>query len=129
MSQILLVAADWQARALLRAQLIEDGLDVEAHDTVAAAIKSLWASRSLPSLLIADLSQSENPAEDIAQISQWSKLLPVWILAAQSVTAPEELAHRGFEKVLFRPVDVGQLVRQIKNRLAARGQESERHSE
>ncbi len=56
MNRVLLVGKDWQARALLRAQLIEEGLKVEAHETVQEAVESLEMSPLLPGLLVADLS-------------------------------------------------------------------------
>ena len=38
MTQVLLAGKDWQARALVRAQLIEEGLDVEADETIREAL-------------------------------------------------------------------------------------------
>jgi CheY-like chemotaxis protein len=118
MFQVLLVGKDWTSRALLRAQLIEDSLNVEAYESVPATVTRLWAGKKMPGLLVADLSQSENPAEDISQLAQWSKLLPIWILAGHGLSDAETLEDRGFEKVLFRPLDMGKLAQQIKERLA-----------
>jgi CheY-like chemotaxis protein len=117
MAQILLVGKDWQARALLRAQLIEEGLDVEAQETVAEALASLEASPALPVLLVADLSSSDNPATDAEVLSGWARQIPTWILASGSLIVDKSLKGRGFELILFRPIDVGELVEQIKRRL------------
>lgn len=119
MAAILIAGKDWTARALLRAQLIEEGFDVEAYEAVGDAVKHLLSSRAMPSLLIVDLFDSENPTEDIAVLSQWVMLLPVWILAGHGTAWAEALEVRGFEKVLYRPLDVGRLVQEIKGRLAA----------
>ncbi|MEJ2008529.1 MAG: hypothetical protein P8Z30_10305, partial [Acidobacteriota bacterium] len=57
------------------------------------------------------------PVEDVATLSHWAKLLPVWIMAGHGTAGAEQLEGRGFERVLFRPLDVGKLVREIKGRL------------
>jgi hypothetical protein len=93
-------------------------VDAEAHESVQAAAPRLQASKAMPGLLIADLSQSENPTDDISQLSQWSKLVPIWVMAGHGFIAAETLEGRGFERVLFRPLDLGKLVQQIKERLA-----------
>jgi len=117
MAQIFLVAKDWQARALLRAQLLEDGLEVEAHETVGDAIASLESSELLPDLFLADLSMSDDPASDVESLAAWAKQVPVWVVASRNLIAQKTLKGRGFEITLFRPVDVGELVEQIKHRV------------
>ena len=119
MNRVLLAGKDWQARALLRAQLIEESVDVEAHESVSDAIASLEASEVLPALLVADLFVSDNPASDIDELAKWSRGVPVWIIASHSMIAEANLKGRGFELILFRPVDLGELVGQIKKRLDA----------
>jgi DNA-binding NtrC family response regulator len=118
MAQILISGKDWTARALLRAQLIEEGFDVEAYEDVQAGVDRLWGSADMPSLVIVDLFESGNPVEDIATLSHWAKLLPIWIMAGHETAAAGALEGRGFEKVFFRPVDVGRLVQEIRDRLA-----------
>lgn len=117
MNLVLLVGKDWQARALLRAQLIEEGLEVEAHETVQEAVENLEASPLLPGLLVADLSSSDDPSADIDRLTGWSKQIPTWVIANRSLIVENTLKGRGFEVVLFRPVDIGEFVDQIKRRL------------
>lgn len=119
MARILIVGKNWAARALLRAQLIEEGFDTEAYESVVNAVNRLWASRTMPALLIVDSFETEKPREDVATLSQWTKLLPIWILAGRGTSSAKEFEGRGFEKILFRPLDVGKLVQEIKERLAA----------
>lgn len=116
MTRVLLVAKDWHTRALLRAQLLEEGVDVEAFETVADALASLDSSDVLPGLLVADLSASENPSAEIDALTQWADQIPIWIIASRSLITEKSLKGRGFEMTLFRPVDVGELVGQIKRR-------------
>jgi CheY-like chemotaxis protein len=69
MQRIILAGKDWTSRALLRAQLIEEGFDIEAYEDAEAADNRLSKSRDLPQLLIADLFESDNLPEDIATLS------------------------------------------------------------
>ena len=117
MPQVLLVGKQWKTRALIRAQLIEEGLEVEAYETVRDALECLKTSTQLPALLIADLSESDDPSADLDQLEKWAKRVPLWIMASSSTIVSPGLRGRGFEAVLFRPLDVGKLVDQIKQRL------------
>jgi CheY-like chemotaxis protein len=118
MAQILITGRDWTSRALLRAQLIEEGFDVEAYEDVQEAVGRLWGGAHLPSILIVDLFESNLAVEDVATLSHWAKLLPIWILAGHGTAGAATLEGQGFERILFRSVDVGVLVQEIKQRLA-----------
>ncbi|MGH7971527.1 MAG: hypothetical protein ACREIC_22645 [Limisphaerales bacterium] len=117
MAQILIAGKDWTARALLRAQLMEEGFDVEAYEDVPEVVDRLWGSAEMPSLLIVDLFGNTNSAGDIATVTHWTKLLPIWMLVGKGTAGAGELEGQGFERVLFRPIDVGTLVQEIKERL------------
>lgn len=117
MTQVVLVGKDWTARALLRAQLIEEGLGVEAFEKVSDALARLEGSAVSPALLLADISASDDPRAELDQLAPQAQTLPVWIIAARNLIAASHLGGRGFEVVLFRPVDLGQLVERIKQRL------------
>lgn len=117
--QVILLGKDWKSRALLRAQLIEDGIEVKAFDAVADAIEAAAGDRGPAPLLIADLAGSDDPTLEAAQLAYWSRRIPIWIIASRSTTDAGDLEQRGFEAVLFRPVDVGELVERIKQRVKA----------
>ena len=125
MAQVILIGEDWRSRALLRAQLIEEGLSVEAYELLSEALRSPpdasigGASPSPPSLLIADISASVDAAAEVARLAPWSKWIPIWIIASRSAIQEKELRDRGFEAVLFRPVDIGELVERVKRRIRA----------
>ena len=116
-AQVLLAGKDWQARALLRAQLIEDGVSVAAYETVNDALTQLEWSFPLPTLLIADISTSDSPTADVERLTIWAKRIPIWIIASHTSSVKGGLEGRGFETILFRPVDMGKLVQQIYQRL------------
>lgn len=115
MAQVFLTGKEWQARALLRAQLIEEGVDVETCLTASEALEGL--GDLLPSLLVADLTESDDPDAEIEALSKWTRQIPVWIVASRSLIAGKSLRGRGFEMILFRPIDLGELVDQIKRRI------------
>ena len=116
-SQILIAGKDWQSRALLRAQLLEEGFEVEALEAIPEALAALGAGTNLPGLLIADISASDDPSADVEVLSAWSRKVPIWIIASRTYIVERGLRGHGFEMVLLRPVDVGELVDQIKQRL------------
>lgn len=117
MAQVILVGKEWQARALVRAQLIEEGVEVEAYRTATEALEEL--GELLPVLLVADLTESDDPATEIEELAKWTRRFGVWIVASRSSIADKSLRGRGFEMILFRPIDVGELVEQIKRRIEA----------
>lgn len=148
MPGVVIISRDWQSRALLRAQLIEDGCDVRAFASPSEAGELLTRSQVesrrskvesrtpmsrtcafLPGLMIADVSS----VSDVAEINDLATLvarLPanakLWVIASHSRTDREwigMLKGPRLEKVLFRPVDAGKLVQEITRRpTAASGQ-------
>lgn len=118
MSRVLLAGKDWRSRALLRAQLLEEGIEVEAFETVREALNSLTDLNSLPKLLIADLFESQHPSSDLHLLARWSKLVPIWLLLSHGIeldSRPEEL---GIERHFYRPIDMTEWIEQIKKRVA-----------
>jgi DNA-binding response OmpR family regulator len=116
-SRILIAGKDWQARALLRAQMLEEGFEVEAHEAIRDALAALVPGPDLPDLFIADISASDDPSADVEALSAWSRKLPLWIIASRTYIVEKGLRGHGFEMTLLRPIDVGELVDQIKRRL------------
>ena len=117
MRHILIAGKDWQARALLRAQLLEEGFEVEAYETIPDALAALGPGTNLPNLFIADVSASDDPSADVEALSAWARKVPIWIIATRTYIIDKGLRGHGFEMILLRPVDVGELVEQIKRRL------------
>jgi DNA-binding NtrC family response regulator len=115
--KVVLVGQDWPTRALLRAQLIEEGLEVEAVETVREALPTSEEPAFRPSLLVADLYSSKDPGAEIEQLAAWAARIPIWIIASLSLLTEPQLKRRGFELILVRPIDLGELVEQIKRRV------------
>jgi hypothetical protein len=117
MAEVVLVGKDWRTRALLRAQLLEEDIRVEAYESLQDALQALVPS--LPALLVADLTASDDLMADIHSLADWTARVPTWILASRSPHVAKELEGHNFERVFFRPIEVGQLVGLIKRRLLA----------
>jgi DNA-binding NtrC family response regulator len=117
MAQVVLVGKDWKTRALLRAQLLEEGVAVEAYESLQDAHQGLVLS--LPVLLVADLTVSDDLSADIRSLADWGVRVPTWILASRSPQAAVQLEGHNFERVFYRPIDLGQLVSLIKRRVPA----------
>ena len=115
---LLLVSGDWRTRALLRAQLIEEGYPVRAFESLDHAQDELGKGAFKPTLVIAELADGEPAGSDaLARLSAWTRKVPVWVLASRSVDADSALEKCGFEKVIYRPFGIKELVEQIKDRL------------
>lgn len=113
MNRILVAGKDWRSRALLRAQLLEEGFEVEACETIPSAVGTLETDVRLPELLIADISASNNPSGDVEALGAWSRKIPIWIIASRIYIVEKGLRGHGFQMILMRPVDVGELVDQV----------------
>ena len=117
MNRVVLASKDGQTRALLRAQLLAEGVDVTAVENAGEAAEDFSQSASLPGLLIADLAASADPTGEAELLAAWVKQVPIWIIASHSLIIDKKLKGRGFEVILFRPIDVGEIVEQVKRRL------------
>ena len=115
MAQVVLVGKEWSTRTLLRAQLLEEGVEVEAYESIEDALKALFPS--LPALLLVDLTASNDPDEDLHNLASCVARVPTWIITSRSFLVVTDLEGRGFDRVFFRPVDMGELVSLIKQRL------------
>jgi hypothetical protein len=105
---IALLAAEWQPRALLRAQLIEEGFEVVATDTW-IEMRRLLRPASRPRLAIIDLQGSPDPDQmlhDLATIMGPSRVL---VLTAIATVLPDRIEARGF-RVVRRPITIGGIV-------------------
>jgi CheY-like chemotaxis protein len=117
MPRVLLVGRDWRSRALLRAQLLEDGIDVEAYETSRDALNTVTDLRDLPKLLVADLHLNPRPEAEIDLLTKWARSIPVWVVTGHTLRIDRDLKAAGFERVFQRPVEIKQLVAEIKQRV------------
>jgi len=116
MPSVLLAGKDWKSRALLRAQLQEEGLEVIALEGAREALNSLTGLANLPKLLVADLTGSSHPTAEVDLLARWTSILPIWLILSRTVTLGRAIDELGFERVIYRPVDMARLVQEIKER-------------
>lgn len=112
MKTVLVVGRDWKFRALLRAQLREEGFDALGFETLADATAALTSFAPPPAALIFDT--AEVPRTELEQLVGLKAPCPVVVVAAadESITAPQV-------RVLRRPVAIGTLINELKALSAA----------
>ena len=108
---VVLLGAEWRARALIRAQLIEEGYEVLAADSW-SVVRHFIRAGSKPSLVIVDLvdlvdlEHSMDVLRELRELMQPDRVL---VLAGLGTVAPAELEWLGF-RVLRRPVTIRDIV-------------------
>ena len=105
---IVLLAAEWKTRALLRAQLLEEGFEVVATNTWPMMRRHLRPGIK-PRLAFVDLKgldDAEQVLRDLAVLMQPER---VFVLTATATVAPSEIAALGFH-VLGRPLTIAAIV-------------------
>lgn len=107
MKTILVVGRDWKFRALLRAQLREEGFDALGFETLSDAIEELNRTAPPPSVVVFDTTDAAAPEK--AQLAGLAERVPVLVLAS----AQEPLEAAGW-RVLRRPVQLSDVMAEVK---------------
>lgn len=121
---IVLLGAKWPDRALVRAQLIEEGFDVVALDTW--PIPRLYRRPGMkPRLLIIDLHELPSPRNTLDEVRFVLPPDRVLVLTALGSITSEDVQRFGFH-VLERPTTIGEIAGRASALLApdASGRES-----
>jgi len=105
---IVLLCTEWQPRALIRAQLIEEGFDVVATDTWPMMRRHLRPG-STPRLAIVDLKGLPNPDDLLDDLRVLMKARQVLVLTATGTVRPEKIERLGF-RTLSRPIIIRDVV-------------------
>ena len=107
-TDIVLLGAERQTRALLRAQLIEEGLDVLATDTW-PMMRQYLRPGGKPRLAIVDLQGLPEPWRVLSDLRVLMKPNRVLVLTAIDTVSPDAIDRLGF-RVLKRPVSIGDVL-------------------
>jgi DNA-binding response OmpR family regulator len=113
---VLLIAADWQFRRLVYAQLLEEGYSVLALPALEAALIYLLRGGEPSRLTVLDLQGQEVTGQQLQDLAQLTGQAPLIVCggAIDRVT----LTQAGVPaKVLLRPFTVGDLVHEVRNAL------------
>jgi hypothetical protein len=105
---IVLLGAEWQPRALIRAQLIEDGFEVVATDTWPSMRRHLRPG-SKPRLAIVDLKGLSSPREVLNHLRVLMPPNRVLVLTAIGTVPASEVERLGF-RILSRPFVIRDVV-------------------
>ena len=101
----MLLAPEWPERALLRAQLIEEGYDVVAVD--AWPIPRLYRRPGMkPRVLLIDLHGLPHPRATLDEVQLVMPPERVLVLTALGTLTGDDVRHFGFS-VIERPVTIG----------------------
>lgn len=112
---VLLIAPEWPERALLRAQLIDEGFEVAAVD--AWPIPSEYARPPLkPRVVVIDLRGLPHPDYALSGLAVLFPPSSVLVLTALGTQPTEDITRLGFQ-LLPRPVSVGTIVARIRELL------------
>ncbi len=117
---IVLLAGDWQPRALIRAQLIEEGFEVVATNTWSMMRRHLRPG-SKPRLAILDLKglpDSEQRLHDVRVLMNPARVL---ILSAAGTIPARDIERLEFH-TLSRPVVIEEVVRVAKHLIRSAGE-------
>jgi DNA-binding response OmpR family regulator len=105
---VIVLGPEWPERALLRAQLIEEGYEVVAVD--AWPIPRLYRRSGMkPRVLLIDLHELPKPRETLDEVRVVVPAERVLIITALGSLTAKEVKGLGFN-VIERPVTIGQIV-------------------
>ena len=107
MKTVLVVGRDWKFRALLRAQLLEEGYDALGFETLEEAAAQLVFDRK-PAALVFDTTNAL-PGSFQAQLTALAERLPVLVAAAAG-----ESLDAGRARLLRRPLRLEDVMAELR---------------
>ena len=108
--KILLAGGGWRPRALVLAQLQEDGYDVTAVETWDEAELLLRKRAVKPDVLVFDLEGEPQPEAALVTAAKLVDPARAVVLASASTLHADTVRAHGFVHVLTRPYSVGDVV-------------------
>ena len=109
---IVILATEWRARALIRAQLIEEGFEVAATDTW-ATMRSYLRPGSKPRLALVDLQNLVGSQEILRDLTLLIEPGRVHVLRASATVTQREIEALGFG-VLNRPITIEDIIAAVR---------------
>jgi DNA-binding response OmpR family regulator len=123
--EILLIASDWRFRALVRAQLLDEGYAVRALPSLEIALAYLMRGGKQPWLTILDAQGIEMEAQALSGLWRAAREAPLVLCGGmlnRAALDQENLPPTA--KLLLRPFRVGDLVEEVQRVLACSGDET-----
>jgi CheY-like chemotaxis protein len=108
-----LAGGDWRPRALVLAQLVEEGYDVTVVETWDEAELLLRKRAVQPAAVVFDLEGEPHPEDALATLGRLVAPDRAVILTSASALPAAAVRSTGFEHVLARPYSVGDVVQEV----------------
>lgn len=112
---VLLIATGWKQRALIRAQLIEEGFDVMAVETSDEGELLLSRGAARPRAVVLALEEDDHPA---ATLTAMIRLVPdeqLIVLTAAGALSEDRARAIGATHVIARPYDIAAVVGAVRD--------------
>jgi DNA-binding response OmpR family regulator len=109
---VLVIAGSWLTRALIGAQLTEEGFEVTGSDTFDSAVSQLEQSKIKPRLLIVETTEITMDSNAIPLLDEICYGVPL-ILICGAWHCPQ-LRWTGAIHRLMKPITIGQIVDKVK---------------
>ena len=110
---ILVIVEDNSLRALLNAQLNEDGLLVTGVRSIGEVASDHERAGGAVSLVVLDCEQQQVDTQSLEQLNKIYGDVPL-VLLNNGYNRPRELNWKGKIHYIYRPVTIGEIVRRIK---------------
>ena len=112
---IVLISSDLRTRSYLRAQLMEEGMQVRAFGSIDDARHWIYIGGRIPSMVVVDIWRSQVPPESAKWLRDISDRCPVTFLAGARDRQHPELDDIG--EMIRRPISVAGIIRRIRTRV------------
>jgi DNA-binding response OmpR family regulator len=106
---VVLVIKDWTFRKMLKAQLEEEGFDVQDFESIEEVVNLKGA------IIIIDLMDGGYTLDRLKKVKRRVGDMPLLVLRGAAGFSDAQLRKEGFNFILRRPFSVGQLVDEVKN--------------
>jgi DNA-binding NtrC family response regulator len=110
---VLVIAGSWSTRALIGAQLKEEGFEVTGSDTFESAVSQLEQSKIKPRLLVVESTEIAIDQKAISLLDEMCHGAPL-ILICGAWDCPSQLRWTGAMHELRKPITIGQIVEKVK---------------
>ena len=110
-ADVVFLAVDWQTRTLIRAQLLEQGIEVVAVDTW-TEMRGHLRPRGKPKAVLVDLKDLPDPLAVLRDLRLLMKPERVIVLSAIGTVAGSEVEGLGF-RAIARPFAVDDVARAV----------------
>jgi DNA-binding response OmpR family regulator len=117
---IMLISNEWPSRALIRAELIEEGYEVQGLLSLEDALRLLRTNETFPRLIIFDAMGYSLDPPALELLKEMSQKAPILICASAYQASQVDFKGLGFYFLMVRPFTVGDVVGRAKTILGGK---------